>query len=570
MEAKSLGQMLGLNCTLFGSKTAMLAPGPNGFRPISYTELHQTVHSYAGAIDSFGLKKGDRLVILSENCPEWAFADWACQTLGIIVVPIYPTLPPDQAQYIVKDCGANVVLAGDAAQAKKVEGMENVRVVGLRGALSLEELAASGKYDIAASEWERRISEVEPEDVATIIYTSGTTGLPKGAMLAHKGFLMLFGSILRSIPFTGEDVFLSFLPMSHVYERTDGQYLPIYLGATIAYSKSLASLAKDIINAKPTVMLAVPRFLEATASKIEDGAKKESPLKQKLFAWALKEGTKRFNGRFAPFYALSDMIVGKKIRARFGGRLRFFVSGGAALPKHVAEFYGAFGLQILQGYGLTETYSGVCINHPDRNRPDTVGEVLEGVEVKIADDGEILFRGDARMVGYYNLPKETAEAIDKDGWFHTGDIGIFDGSYLKITDRKKDLLVLGNGKNVAPQPIENKLRSSHYIQEAVVLGDGMDSCVALIVPNFEAFRTEIPELKKMRDDEISRDSEVRKKIRQEIDLVNKTLAGFEMVKRHAVLERAFSIEGGEMTPSYKVKRNVVKERYKKEIAEISK
>jgi long-chain acyl-CoA synthetase len=298
--------------------------------------------------------------------------------------------------------------------------------------------------------------------------------------------------------------------------------------------------------------------------------KKQSSFNQKMFAWALDQGTKRFNKESAPFFWLTDKLVGRKIRERFGGRLRFFVSGGAALPRHVAEFYGAFNIMILQGYGLTETYSGVCINHPERNRSDTVGEALEGVEVKIAGDGEILFRGDARMVGYYNLPKETAEAIDADGWFHTGDIGEFEGTYLKITDRKKDLLVLGNGKNVAPQPIENKLRSSHYIQEAVVLGDGMDSCIALIIPNFEAFKSDFPELKKSSDEEIARDESVRKTIKQEIDKVNKTLAGFEMVKKHAVLEKAFSIESGEMTPSFKVKRNVVKQRYADQIAAMAK
>lgn len=562
--------MLGMRCALHAGKAAMLAPEQGGFREISYKELYSTVHAYAGAIDSLGLKRGDRLCILSENCPEWAFADWACQTLGVVVVPIYPTLPADQAQYIVKDCGAAVVLAGDASQVKKMEGVENVRAVLLRGDGSLDEMARSGKHVLPTDVWERRVAEIAPEDIATIIYTSGTTGLPKGAMLSHRGFLMLFDSILRSIPMSEKDTFLSFLPMSHVYERTDGQYLPIYLGATIAYAKNLASLANDIVKVQPTVMLAVPRFLEATADKIQDGVKKQKPLNQKLFRWGLSQGTKHFNGEFAPFFWLTDMLVGGKVRSRFGGRLRFFVSGGAALPRHVAEFFGAFRLQILQGYGLTETYSGVCINHPDRNRPDTVGEVLDSVEVKIADDGEILFRGDARMVGYYNLPKETAEAIDRDGWFHTGDIGMFDGNYLKITDRKKDLLVLGNGKNVAPQPIENKLRSSHYIQEAVVLGDGMDSCIALIVPNFDAFRADIPDFKRMRDDEIARDDEVRKKIRQEIDKVNKTLAGFEMVKKHAILERAFSIEHGEMTPSFKVKRNVVKQRYEKEIGEMKK
>ncbi len=570
MEAKSLGQMLRLNCARFKDRTAMLVPGKDGFREVSYRELEETVHSYAGAIDTFKLRKGDRLVILSENCPEWAFADWACQTLGIVVVPIYPTLPADQAQYIVKDCGASIVLAGDAAQAKKLEGLDGIRVIQLKGEGSLEGLATSDGHAIADEEWQKRIDAVDPDDVATFIYTSGTTGLPKGAMLAHKGFLLLFKSILHSIPFTQDDRFLTFLPMSHVYERTDGQFLPIYLGASIAYSKNLASLAGDILKARPTIMLAVPRFLEATADRIQDGVKKQPPSKQSLFKWALDQGVKRSNGRFAPLAWLTDRLVGQKIRERFGGRLRFFVSGGAALPKHVADFYGAFRIQILQGYGLTETYSGVCINHPDRNRPDTVGEVFNGVEVKIAADGEILFRGDARMVGYYNLPKETAEAIDDEGWFHTGDIGAFDGAYLKITDRKKDLLVLGNGKNVAPQPIENKLRSSHYIQEAVVLGDGMDSCVALVIPNFEAFRTDMPDLKKATDQEIAKSDEVRKTIRQEIDKVNKTLAGFEMVKKHTILDKAFSIEGGEMTPSYKVKRNVVKQRYAAEISAMAK
>jgi long-chain acyl-CoA synthetase len=570
MEANSLGQMLRQRCEQYAGKAAMLAPGKDGFREISYAELCETVRAYAGAVDSFGLKKGDRLVIVSENCPEWAFCDWACQTLGIVVVPIYPTLPADQAQYIVNDCGASVVIAGDASQAKKMDGLANVRVMLLRGEKSLDELALSAKHTISETDWDERIDQTSADEVATIIYTSGTTGLPKGAMLAHKGFLMLFGSIIKSIPMTSEDRFLSFLPMSHVYERTDGQYLPIYLGATIAYAKNLASLAKDIVQTEPTVMLAVPRFLEATADKIQDNVKKQSPLSQKMFRWGLDQGTKRYNGESAPFFWLTDKLVGNKIRARFGGHLRFFVSGGAALPKHVADFFGAFKLTIIQGYGLTETYSGVCINHPDRNRPETVGEVLDGVEVRIAEDGEILFRGDARMIGYYNLPKETAEAIDADGWFHTGDIGEFDGSYLKITDRKKDLLVLGNGKNVAPQPIENKLRSSHYIQEAVVLGDGLDSCIALIVPNFDAFRADVPELKKASDEEIARDEGVRKTIKQEIDKVNKTLAGFEMVKKHALLEKAFSIESGEMTPSFKVKRNVVKQRYADQISAMAK
>lgn len=547
----------------------MLVPGKEGYRPITYAELADAVRSYAGALLELGVKKGDRLAILSENCVEWALADWGCQSLGVVVVPIYPTLPADQAQYIVKDSGAAIVLAGDEPQAKKTADMPGVRTLGLRGEGSIEEMARRAPDRLSVDEWKAGISAIAPDDIATIIYTSGTTGLPKGAMLAHKGFLMVFASIMRSIPLSKDDTFLTFLPMSHVFERTDGQFLPIYLGATIAFAKNLASVAGDMVKVGPTILLLVPRFLEAALDRIQDSVRNDKPVKRKLFAWALAQGTRRLQGKFAPFYWLTDKLVGAKIRARFGGRIRYLVSGGAALPRHVAEFYGAFGLTILQGYGLTETYSGVCVNHPDRNRPDTVGEPLEGVQVKIAGDGEILFHGDARMVGYWNLPKETAEAIDDEGWFHTGDIGEFSGTHLKITDRKKDLLVLGNGKNVAPQPIENKLRASHFIQEAVVLGDGMDSCVALIIPSFDALKSEFPDLKGKSDAEIAHHEEVRKKIRAEINAVNRTLAGYEMVKKHTILEHPFTIESGEMTPSLKVKRNVIKNRYADQIASMN-
>jgi len=557
MEHPSLGAMLRTNCQRFADRIAMLNPRKDGFEEIRYRDLGERVRRYAAVVDTFGLTKGDRLVILSENCMEWALVDWACQTLGIIVVPIYPTLPSDQAQYIVKDCGATVVVAGDVKQVAKVEGMDGVRVEFLVGEGSITERAsATPPMDDAA--WSKRIDAVQPDDIATIIYTSGTTGLPKGAMLAHRGFLTLFAVIPVQLPVDENDRFLCFLPMAHVFERTDGQYLPISFGGSIAFSKNLASLANDIRNAQPTVMLVVPRFLEATMDKILDGVKKYPPVRQKLFHLGLEQGKKKFHGGFAPLYWLTDKLVGKKIRERLGGKLRFFAAGGAALPGHVAEFYGAFGLKVLQGYGLTETYSGVCVNHPDRNRYDTVGEVFPGVEIKIAEDGEILFRGAARMVGYWNLPKETAEAIDEDGWFHTGDIGEMDGTYLKITDRKKDLLVLGNGKNVAPQPIENKLRSSHFIQEAVVLGDGMDSCVALIVPNAEFVKEKLggKDLGKL-----SENPEVKTLIKSEVDAINKTLANFEMVKRHAILDEPFTIESGVLTPTLKVKRKVVKERF---------
>ncbi|MFY9234459.1 MAG: AMP-dependent synthetase/ligase, partial [Fimbriimonadaceae bacterium] len=386
---------------------------------------------------------------------------------------------------------------------------------------------------------------------------------PKGAMLQHRAFTSLMESITSSLPIVESDTFLSFLPMSHVYERVAGQILPISCGATIAYARSIATLANDMVAARPTIMLCVPRFLEATMDRIVEGVGKQSPMKQKLFKWALAQGTARAKGGFAPFAGLLDKLVGAKIRERTGGRIKFFVSGGAALPPHVSYFYMAFRLKVLQGYGLTETTAASCVNHPDRNKPWTVGPPIPGVEVKIAADGEILIKGPTRMLGYYNMPEETAAAIDQDGWFLTGDIGEMEDGYLKITDRKKDLLVLANGKNVAPQMIENKLKESSLISEAVVLGDGMDYCCALIIPNFEALRKQVGSTQD--DAELVASEHAKAAIKSEIDAMNKSLADFERVKRHVLLGKALTIEAGELTPTLKVKRKVIKEKYSAEI-----
>lgn len=545
----------------------MLAPEKKStFRPITYGELAESVRHYAYALRELGLKRGDRLVILSENAPEWAFTDWAALCLGIVVVPIYPTLPSDQATYIVKDAQAKVVVAGDASQLAKTAGIEGVRTILLRGSEdSLSALAEKGAIDEA--DWKMEIDATGPEDLATIIYTSGTTGLPKGAMIPHRAGLHVAIAAGEIIHLSENDRFLSFLPMSHVYERVAGQWLPVIVGASIAYSKSLMSLAGDLVAAQPTILLCVPRFLESFRDKALEGAEKLPPLNRWLFNKAIAQGTARARGKFAPFAGLLDKIVGKKLRAKVGGKLRFFVSGGAALPQHVAEFYMAMGLTVLQGYGLTETTGGSSINVPEDNKYWTVGFPL-GMEFKIAEDGEILMRGKGLMLGYYNLPEETAKAIDSEGFFHTGDIGEFEGKHLKITDRKKDLLVLGNGKNVAPQPIENKLVASPHIQEAVVLGDGMEYCVALIVPKFDAVQAYLATEGKPPavEGQMGGNADVFTLIKKEIDAVNKTLANFELVKKFAILEKPFSIESGELTPTLKVKRKVVKERYADQIA----
>ncbi|MBX7131944.1 MAG: AMP-dependent synthetase/ligase [Fimbriimonadaceae bacterium] len=565
-SARTLGELLLDSCRRWPDRTAVMVHDKSGWNSTTYKQHLANVERYASALQALGLKRGDRLVLLGENSYEWALADWAAQTLGVVTVPIYPTLPPDQAQYIATDCGAQVALVGSAALAERLKGMPDIRILGLKPLEGLDSLDAHmGGMDHDA--WTEGMKAIHPDDLATIIYTSGTTGNPKGAMLPHRAFTSLCHGIRSSLPVDENDLFLSFLPLSHVYERFAGHVLPISCGAAIAYARSITTLASDMETVKPTIMLCVPRFLESIRSRVIDSTAKQPPLKRKLFEWAMAQGIKRRNGGFAPFAGILDAIVGKKIREKMGGRLRFFVSGGAALPRHVADFYGAFNIKVLQGYGLTETCAASAFNHPDDDNPDTVGEPIEGVEFTFAPDGEILISGPSVMLGYYNLPEASAEAIDKDGWFHTGDIGEWVGKKVKITDRKKDLLVLGNGKNVAPQLIENKLRESSYIGEAVLFGDGMEYVCALIVPDFEHLKRFAKEkgIEFKDEAELVQNEQVRKLIKDEIDAVNKTMADFERVKRHDLLSKPFSIESGELTPSMKVKRKVVKEKYAAQI-----
>lgn len=555
MEAQSLGDVLRRSVRQWPDKVALLVPEKGEFVPVTYRQMLETVRRYAAGVQALGLQRGDRVGILSENCVEWAYADWACYCLGIVSVPIYPTLPPDQVAVIVRDSGATTVICGAPDQAKKLEGLEGVRAVMLKG--EGDSLAASTAPALSAEALDKEIDATQPDDLATLIYTSGTTGQPKGAMMPHRAFMHVAIAAKKHLPLNDRDIFLTILPMSHVYERVAGQVLPIYLGATIAYSKSIASIAGDMLKVRPTVMLCVPRFLESFRDRAMDGVGKMPPLRQKLFHLAMGQSVAKAKGGFAPLAGVLDKIVMGKLRERVGGRMRYFVSGGAALAPHVAEFYMGTGLTVLQGYGLTETSGGSVVNNPDRNRYWTVGEPLD-MEIKIAEDGEILMRGPGLFLGYWNMPEETAKAVDGEGWFHTGDIGEWEGTNLKITDRKKDLIVLGNGKNVAPQPIENKLKASPFIEEVVLFGDGMEHCIALVVPKGDAVRAELGLAEDVR---LSTNDGVKALIKKEIDRINKTLASYELVKKHAILDQSFSIENGELTPSLKVKRRVVREKY---------
>ncbi|HLO96989.1 MAG TPA: long-chain fatty acid--CoA ligase [Fimbriimonas sp.] len=555
MEALSLGVMVREQARTNPGGLALKVPVGKTFEDVSYSVFWSRVQGFASFLKSLGVTKGDRLVILSENCAEWLYAHYAGLSLGLITVPIYPTLPADQAQFIARDCGAKVALCGSEEHAEKLTPIEG---------LSVQQLRVERNGVLNEAEWNAEMDAIATTDYALFIYTSGTTGQPKGAMLTHESFLTVVRAATPYLEITTDDVFFSFLPFSHVFEQI-ATTLCLYAGAGIALNKNLASMANDFKLTQPTVMVAVPRFLEAFMNKVQDGVKKAPPLRQKLFALYLSQGVQKARGGFAPLHGLLDGIVGNKVRAGLGGRLRKVISGGAALPQHVAEFYMALGINILQGYGLTESCGGSCVNHPSRNKYWTVGEPI-GVEVKIAEDGEILMRGPTIMKGYYNLPEETAKAINAEGWFHTGDIGEWEGKSLKITDRKKDILVLGNGKNIAPQPIENKIRESEFINEAVVLGDGMDHCIALILPNLERVRAKLGVGEEV---DLANMPDFRKLIKAEVDAVNKKLANFEMVKKWEIIDEPFTIENGLLTPTLKVKRKKVTEKYARVIESLS-
>lgn len=568
-EFSSLAAIIRHSCRVHAALPALITPeGSGGHRTITYAELWPLIREWAGALTLLGLQKGSMVCIFSENRLEWTLTDLACQTLGITAVPIYPTLPADQAQYIVTDCGAKTVFCENAALAKRLEKLDNIDIITFESGDKCIHSYIGKENSLTNESWNGTIDGIAPDDICTIIYTSGTTGVPKGAILTNRNFIWMNKAVSSRFKIGPGDVFLGFLPLSHVFARANDHFLPLALGATAARAKSLASLGSDMVKLQPTLMLVVPRFLESVKDRICDGAAKQSGLKKRLFDWCLSQGTRKALDKFAPFASILDSIVAKKVRARTGGRLRFFIAGGAALPRSVYEFYAAFGLKVLQGYGLTETTSGIYLNDPQHEiRPDTVGEPLDGVETKIADDGEILVRGDSIMKGYWNLEEETKHAIDPEGWFHTGDIGEIDRGYLRITDRKKDLIVLGNGKNVAPQRLENELKASPFIAEAVVFGDGMEGCVALIVPAFDAVRAKLSLTES--DAEVAVNDQVKKLVKGEIDAFNRSAASFEAIKRHALLPQGFSIESGELTPTLKVKRRVVKEKYADVLAKLA-
>jgi long-chain acyl-CoA synthetase len=557
------------------------------FQPISHAEILQRVRRIALGLGALGVARGARVAILSENRPEWALVDYACLAAGLPDVPLYPSLPAEQLPSILADAGAEVLVVSTAAQAAKaaairaqvsslrwVIGFGTTREPGVD--LTLAELEARGAAldgPEAAARFRAEALAVAPDALATIIYTSGTTGEPKGVMLTHDNIASNVAAITTILPLHADDTCLSFLPLSHIFERMAGHYLMFALGATICYAESLESLLDNFAEVRPTIVFSVPRIYEKVLSGATDTARAAGGLRFALFRWAQAVGarwtTARERGRapgwwLAGQHALASRLVFSRIRARMGGRIRYFVSGGAPLSPDVARFFLAAGLPILEGYGLTETSPVITVNTPAKCRIGTVGTPIDGVEVGIADDGEILARGPGIMLGYYNRPQATREAIDADGWFHTGDIGELRDGYLAITDRKKDLIVTAGGKKIAPQPIENRVRENRYVAQAVMIGDRRRFPVILVVPNFAALEAWATFKQIAWTDRASliAVAAVVEKMEREVLGGLTGLANFEMPKRVVLLERDFSVETGELTPTLKVKRRAVDARHK--------
>ena len=556
------------------------------YRPISHTEVADRVRHAARGLSSLGVRRGDRVAILSENRPEWAVADFACLSIGLTDVPIYPTLPADQIAYMLKDSGAVAIFVSNKTQAEKIReirsqlsalktviGFDDIPGLTNMSIAELENRGVQGENKESINTYREDALTVKPDDLATIIYTSGTTGEPKGVMLTHDN---IYGNVAASrtaIPFEGRDVALSFLPLSHIFERMGGHYLMFATGTSIAYAESIDAVPVNMQEVRPTLVLSVPRLYEKMFARVLESALTGGFLKKQIFFWARGVADRWANeklagrepgGLLAQQYAIAQKLVFSKLKARTGGRLRYFVSGGAPLSPDINKFFFAAGLTILEGYGLTETSPVITVNTPRNFRIGTVGKVVDGVEVKIADDGEILTRGPYVMKGYYNKPDATREAIDPDGWFHTGDIGELRDGFLAITDRKKDIIVTAGGKKVAPQPLENKVKTNKYVAQAVMIGDKRKFPSMLIVPNFDQLERWAAKRNIIWTDraQLLRMPTIQAKMEKEVNEELEGAAHFEMPKKIGLLEHDFSIERGELTPTQKVKRRAIDKHYK--------
>ncbi len=559
MPARSIPAVFLEQARIQGDRTYLHFFRGGEWRTVSWAEIAERAVRVACGLVRAGLKAGDTVALMSPNRPEWLYCDLGIMAAGGITVPIYPTLSPRIVGYIAADSEVRLAIASDDETAAKLKGQLYPNQIFLMGdkVAAWEKTEPDGELRRQVME---RLQSLDFTGVATIIYTSGTSGEPKGVVLTHRHFVESAGSCLKAFSIGPKDVILSYLPYSHVMERVDGIFVPTMAGATIWLARSLDTLVEDIQVARPTIMLGVPRVFEKVYEAVYDQVRKQSIQKRAIFRLAMATGAEHARGDGMPGlgirFRIAESLVIAQLRKRLtGGRLRFFISGGAPLNEKVEEFFWALGVKILQGWGLTEATSGATSNTEEKHRYRAVGLPLPGTEIRIAPDGEIEVRGPGVMTGYLNQPAATAETI-VDGWLQTGDMGFIDkDGFLTITDRKKDLIKTSGGKYVAPLPIESQIENDRYVKSSLVVGDGRPHVVALIVPDWDAIAADMG--LKGEPATLVEDTHVRAHFAAVVDAVNQGLASFETVKYFALLPRDFTEAQDELTPSLKKKRRVV-------------
>ena len=588
MNYNTIAEMFLNTVSNHGNKELFYYKKGNDWSSINGKTILYTVTDLSNAILGQSLSKGDRVGIISNNSPKWAMADYGIICSGCVTVSIYPTLTPEQTEYIINDSELKILFLENEDQLEKINEIW-AKCPSLSLAVMMNEsfdqetekiVKYSSFLDMGMdfskknkNSFDNACKSIKEDDLLTLIYTSGTTGTPKGVMLTHKNLVSNIKATIEMQQFNNNETFLSFLPLSHVFERMTGHFSGFSIGARTYYAESIEKVADNMVEAKPTVVISVPRLYEKIHAKIINGLKSAPSIKKKLFFWALNIGKKVSllirSGQKVPFllkikHGIANKLIYSKVRDRFGGNLKYFVSGGAPLSEKLAEFFHSLGILIVEGYGLTETSPVLTCNSASAFKFGTVGKPLNNVTIKIANDGEIIAKAPSVMVGYYRKEDKTNEAIDSDGWFHTGDIGEIDEQgFLKITDRKKSLIVTSGGKNIAPAPIENAICNSIYVEQAVVIGDKRNFVSALIVPNFDAIKVFLTEnsISCSSSEAIIDHEKVLKLFDSEIKNSMAGFAKFETVKKYKLLPNLWTIEKGEITPSLKVVRKVVESNY---------
>jgi len=587
---QNIGRLFKDTVARFPDKKAVIFKKDSGYYSYSWSEFLKKVEAVASSLLDQGLKPRDKIAIFSENRPEWTLIDLAAQWIGVATVPIYTSLASNEIKYLLEDSDAKIVALSSKTFFEKIATIQKAlpglqAVIGFESSLSLmkDELGIPlilmkdmEKCEPKTALLQSFLDQIGPDTLASIIYTSGTTGVPKGVMLTHSNFIYNAVFSRDALKMDKEDVHLSFLPLSHVFERLAGHYLMIYIGATIAYAESMDTVPRDLLEVRPTFVMGVPRFYEKIKEKVLDAVNKSSSVRKGIFHWAKALGSEK---REAYFFkktpgllfrlqvALADKLVYQKFRKRLGGRVRFGISGGAALPKEVAEFFYDLGVQIYEGYGLTETSPVMSVNREGQFKFGTVGMPLKEVEVKISEEGEVITKSACVMKGYYKREDET-KAVLKEGWFYTGDLGMIDkDGFLVITGRKKEIIVTSGGKKVSPRHIEEMMETASSILRCVLFGEGHKFITALIVPDKEMLLKYADEQKIAYDayKDLLKNPLVYQWIESRVDSLSKDLANFEKIKYFALLEHDFSQASGELTPTLKVKREVVVSRYKDEL-----